>query len=101
MRPELSVPDMSCLLQRAQAMHGGDSLRPHTGIPQIAVDFVCLSLTLVFGQACCRKILDHSPLRPSLQRRPTLGTTYCAGLRVSEVAALNADDIDSKRMLVR
>jgi integrase/recombinase XerD len=38
---------------------------------------------------------------PGLKYKAALGTAYGAGLRVSEVAALKADDIDSTRMLIR
>jgi len=38
---------------------------------------------------------------PSLKYKAALGTAYGAGLRVSEVAALKIDDIDSIRMLIR
>ncbi len=38
---------------------------------------------------------------PSLKYKAALGTAYGAGLRVSEVAALKIDDIDSTRMLIR
>jgi integrase len=38
---------------------------------------------------------------PGLKYKAALGTAYGAGLRVSEVAALKAGDIDSERMLLR
>jgi integrase/recombinase XerD len=38
---------------------------------------------------------------PGIKYTAILGTAYGAGLRVSEVASLKADDIDSKRMLIR
>jgi integrase/recombinase XerD len=38
---------------------------------------------------------------PGIKYRAALGVAYGAGLRVSEVAYLKADDIDSKRMLIR
>ncbi len=38
---------------------------------------------------------------PSLKHRAILMTAYAAGLRVSEVAHLQADDIDSDRMMIR
>jgi site-specific recombinase XerD len=38
---------------------------------------------------------------PGLKRRALLMTAYAAGLRVSEVVALRADDIDSRRMVIR
>ena len=38
---------------------------------------------------------------PSAKYKAALGTAYGAGLRVSEVAALKIDDIDSTRMLIR
>jgi integrase/recombinase XerD len=38
---------------------------------------------------------------PSIKYKAALGVAYCAGLRVSEVAHLKVDDIDSKRMLIR
>ena len=38
---------------------------------------------------------------PGIKYRAALGVAYDAGLRVSEVAHLRADDIDSKRMLIR
>ena len=38
---------------------------------------------------------------PGIKYKPVLGTAYGAGLRVSEVASLKVDDIDSTRMLIR
>jgi integrase/recombinase XerD len=38
---------------------------------------------------------------PGLKHKAALGTAYGAGLRVSAVAALKVDDIDSTRMLIR
>ena len=38
---------------------------------------------------------------PGIKYKAALGVAYGAGLRVSEVAHLKADDIDSKRMLIR
>src|SRR5271169_2778116 len=38
---------------------------------------------------------------PSIKYKAILGTAYGAGLRVSEVASLKIDDIDSTRMLIR
>ena len=38
---------------------------------------------------------------PGIKYRAALGVAYGAGLRVSEVAHLKANDIDSKRMLIR
>ncbi len=38
---------------------------------------------------------------PGIKYRAALGVAYGAGLRVSEVAHLRADDIDSRRMLIR
>ena len=38
---------------------------------------------------------------PGIKYKAILGTAYGAGLRVSEVAALKVDDIDSTRMLIR
>ena len=38
---------------------------------------------------------------PGLKYKAILGAAYGAGLRVSEVAALKVDDIDSTRMLIR
>ena len=38
---------------------------------------------------------------PGLRSRAALTTTYGAGLRVSEVAALKIGDLDSNRMLIR
>ena len=38
---------------------------------------------------------------PGPKHKAALGTAYDAGLRVSEVAALKVDDIDSTRMLIR
>jgi len=38
---------------------------------------------------------------PGIKCRAALGVAYGAGLRVSEVAHLKVDDIDSKRMLLR
>ena len=38
---------------------------------------------------------------PGPKHKAALGTAYGAGLRVSEVAALKVDDIDSTRMLIR
>ena len=43
------------------------------------------------------KLLEAAP---SVKYRAALGVAYGAGLRVSEVAHLQADDIDSKRMLI-
>ena len=37
----------------------------------------------------------------SLKHRAILMTAYAAGLRVSEVVALQVDDIDSRRMVIR
>ena len=44
------------------------------------------------------KLLEAAP---GIKYRAALGVAYRAGLRVSEVAHLKADDIDSKRMLIR
>jgi integrase/recombinase XerD len=44
------------------------------------------------------KLLEAAP---GIKYRAALGVAYGAGLRVSEVAHLKADDIDSKRMLIR
>ncbi len=44
------------------------------------------------------KLLEAAP---GIKYRAALGVAYGAGLRVSEVAHLKADDIDSKRMLTR
>jgi len=44
------------------------------------------------------KLLEEAP---GIKYRAALGVAYGAGLRVSEVAHLKADDIDSKRMLIR
>src|ERR1700752_1438701 len=38
---------------------------------------------------------------PGIKYKAILGTAYGAGLRVSEVASLKVDDIDSKRMLIK
>src|SRR5664280_908804 len=38
---------------------------------------------------------------PGIKYKAILGAAYGAGLRVSEVAALKVDDIDSERMLIR
>jgi integrase/recombinase XerD len=38
---------------------------------------------------------------PGIKYKAILGTAYGAGLRVSEVASLKVDDLDSKRMLIR
>lgn len=38
---------------------------------------------------------------PGIKYKAILGTAYGAGLRVSEVASLKVDDIDSPRMLIR
>ena len=38
---------------------------------------------------------------PGIKYKAILGTAYGAGLRVSEVASLKIDDIDSTRMLIR
>jgi site-specific recombinase XerD len=38
---------------------------------------------------------------PSLRQRAMLITAYAAGLRISEVARLQVEDIDSKRMVIR
>ena len=38
---------------------------------------------------------------PRIKYKTILGTAYGAGLRVSEVASLKTDDIDSTRMLIR
>jgi integrase/recombinase XerD len=38
---------------------------------------------------------------PGIKYKAAFGTAYGAGLRVSEVAALKTDDIDSTRMLIR
>jgi site-specific recombinase XerD len=38
---------------------------------------------------------------PGIKYQAILGAAYGAGLRVSEVASLKVDDIDSKRMLIR
>jgi integrase/recombinase XerD len=44
------------------------------------------------------RLLEASP---GPKYKAILGTAYGAGLRVSEVASLKVDDIDSKRMLIR
>jgi site-specific recombinase XerD len=44
------------------------------------------------------RLLEASP---GIKYKAILGTAYGAGLRVSEVASLKVDDIDSKRMLIR
>jgi integrase/recombinase XerD len=44
------------------------------------------------------RLLDAAP---GIKYKAILGTAYGAGLRVSEVASLKVDDIDSTRMLVR
>jgi integrase/recombinase XerD len=44
------------------------------------------------------RLLDAAP---GIKYKPILGTAYGAGLRVSEVASLKVDDIDSTRMLIR
>jgi site-specific recombinase XerD len=38
---------------------------------------------------------------PGIKYKAVLGTAYGAGLRVSEVASLKVDDVDSTRMLIR
>ena len=48
-----------------------------------------------------RKSAGCSKRRPGLKYKAALGVAYGAGLRVSEVARLKVDDIDSKRMLIR
>ncbi|HEV2673065.1 MAG TPA: phage integrase N-terminal SAM-like domain-containing protein [Aliidongia sp.] len=44
------------------------------------------------------RLLDAAP---GIKYKAILGTAYGAGLRVSEVASLKIDDIDSTRMLIR
>src|SRR6202790_3871670 len=44
------------------------------------------------------RLLDAAP---GIKYKAILGTAYGAGLRVSEVASLKVDDIDSTRMLIR
>jgi integrase/recombinase XerD len=44
------------------------------------------------------KLLEAAP---GIRYRAALGVTYGAGLRVSEVAHLKAQNIESKRMLIR
>ena len=38
---------------------------------------------------------------PGIKYKAAMGVAYGAGLRVSKVAYLKVDDIDSKRMLIR
>src|ERR1700735_675342 len=45
-----------------------------------------------------RQLLEAAP---GIKYNAILGTAYGAGLRVSEVASLKVDDLDSKRMLIR
>ena len=40
-------------------------------------------------------------MAPGLKQKAALGTAHGAGLRVSEVAALKVDNIDSTRMLIQ
>ncbi|MEG8015916.1 tyrosine-type recombinase/integrase [Sphingomonas sp. 22R3R2A-7] len=44
------------------------------------------------------RLLDAAP---DIKYPAALGVAHGAGLRMSEVAHLKADDIDSKRMLIR
>ncbi len=55
-------------------------------------------LPLVLSQEEVLAFFDHIP---SLKYRAALMTAYGAGLRVSEVVALQVSDIDSQRMLLR
>ena len=56
----------------------------------------------IAGCAECRcevgRLLEAAP---GIKYKAILGTAYGAGLRVSEVASLKVDDIDSTRMLIR
>lgn len=55
-------------------------------------------LPMVLSPEEVARFFDHVP---TLRYRTALMTAYGAGLRVSEVAALQVSDIDSKRMLLR
>ena len=55
-------------------------------------------LPVVLGWEEMRRFLD---CLPQWSHRIVLMTTYSAGLRVSEVAKLQVDDVDSARMLIR
>ena len=46
------------------------------------------------------RLIDHAP-GPGLKHKAALSVAYGAGLRASEVAALQVSDIDSSRMLIR
>ena len=55
-------------------------------------------LPVVLSRKEMRRFLDRLP---QWSHRVILMTTYSAGLRVSEVAKLQVDDVDSSRMLIR
>ena len=53
---------------------------------------------IILSQQEVARFFDHVP---SIRYRAALMVDYGAGLRVSEVVALNVADIDSQRMLLR
>src|SRR5262249_2163812 len=50
---------------------------------------------------CVEEVVRFLEAVPGLKSRVALTTAYAAGLRVSEVIALQISDIDSKRMVIR